>query len=202
LEAAKFHTGADIDDTALACLQDAYVNAGDGFLWLKDFLTNQGNWPLRANAPAHKGIARCLLKHNDFTGSVISYLNEKTTECVTIDIILSIGKGNGKGKGNSKGKREEFETFWKAYPRKIGKKKAYTAWQTVNPTLELAQKIYAAVEQQVKCEQWLKDGGQFIPHPTTWLNQGRWDDEVVEGSIKKTTAEKLAEYNKLVASYE
>ena len=23
-----------------------------------------------------------------------------------------------------------------------------------------------------------KDGGQFVPHPTTWLNQRRWEDEV------------------------
>ena len=27
------------------------------------------------------------------------------------------------------------------------------------------------------CDQWKKDGGQFIPHPATWLNQEGWDDE-------------------------
>jgi hypothetical protein len=25
--------------------------------------------------------------------------------------------------------------------------------------------------------EWTKDGGQFIPHPATWLNQKRWEDE-------------------------
>jgi hypothetical protein len=28
--------------------------------------------------------------------------------------------------------------------------------------------------------QWQKDNGQYIPNPATWLNQGRWDDEIKE----------------------
>ena len=29
-----------------------------------------------------------------------------------------------------------------------------------------------------KSEQWKKDDGQFIPHPTTFLNGERWNDEI------------------------
>ena len=36
-----------------------------------------------------------------------------------------------------------------------------------------------AIEQQKESAQWSKDNGQFIPHPTTWLNGKRWEDEVV-----------------------
>ena len=32
-------------------------------------------------------------------------------------------------------------------------------------------------------EQWQKEGGRFIPNPTTWLNQGRWDDEYEEVAL-------------------
>lgn len=69
-----------------------------------------------------------------------------------------------------------FEAFWSAYPRKIGKRAAMTAWARlkVNGSFD---KVLAAVEQQKRSEQWMRDGGQFIPHPATWLNQGRWDDE-------------------------
>ena len=42
----------------------------------------------------------------------------------------------------------------------------------------------AALEAQKKSEDWLKDKGQFIPYPTTWLNQGRWEDEV-EPAVKQ-----------------
>lgn len=86
-----------------------------------------------------------------------------------------------------------FEAFWESYPRKIGKAKALSVWLKLNPSIELLGRILAAVRQQEKCEQWQKDSGQFIPHPATWLNQGRWDD-VVE--IKKTNAEKVAEYRR------
>ena len=39
--------------------------------------------------------------------------------------------------------------------------------------------IIRVIEQQKQSEQWKKEGGQFIPHPATWLNQGRWADEVL-----------------------
>ena len=35
-----------------------------------------------------------------------------------------------------------------------------------------------AIEVQKKSEQWQRDNGQYIPHPSTWLNQRRWEDEM------------------------
>ena len=40
--------------------------------------------------------------------------------------------------------------------------------------------VLLAVEKQKKSKQWQADQGQYIPHPATWLNQGRWDDELEE----------------------
>ena len=34
-----------------------------------------------------------------------------------------------------------------------------------------------AIEKQKKSEDWKKEGGKFIPYPTTWLNGKRWEDE-------------------------
>lgn len=69
----------------------------------------------------------------------------------------------------------EFNAFWKAYPRKVGKGAAEKAWGK-NGRPELAV-LLAAVAAQAQSEQWQKDGGKFIPHPATWLNQKRWEDE-------------------------
>lgn len=71
-----------------------------------------------------------------------------------------------------------FEGFWKAYPKKIGKGAAQKAWGKVRPSQGLISQILGAVEIQKQCEQWQKDGGQYIPNPATWLNQKRWEDEV------------------------
>lgn len=65
----------------------------------------------------------------------------------------------------------EFEQFWKAYPRKVGKLAAQKAWLKMTPDLS---EVLNALEWQTKQKQWL-DG--FIPHPSTYLNQGRWMDE-------------------------
>lgn len=73
---------------------------------------------------------------------------------------------------------ERFERFWEAYPRKVGKQAALKAWKKLAPDDNLTEKILSAVAAQKHCQQWTKDCGQFIPHPTTWLNQGRWEDEV------------------------
>jgi uncharacterized protein YdaU (DUF1376 family) len=73
----------------------------------------------------------------------------------------------------------EFIQFWEAYPRKSGKKAAFTAWQKAKDKPDM-DAILKAIESQKRSEQWQKDNGQFIPMPATWLNQGRWDDKPPE----------------------
>jgi hypothetical protein len=82
---------------------------------------------------------------------------------------------NGNGYGN--GLRESFSEFWRTYPRRVGKEAAWRAWQKAKPTRELLAQMAAALEWQCGQDAWTKDGGQFIPHPATWLNQQRWLDE-------------------------
>jgi len=70
-----------------------------------------------------------------------------------------------------------FTAFWSEYPRKIGKGAAWKVWKR-----EKLDKLVEVIVQSVKDhleldEQWTKDGGQFIPHPSTFLNQSRWEDE-------------------------
>jgi hypothetical protein len=73
--------------------------------------------------------------------------------------------------------RERFERFWAAYPRKVGKDAAWAIWQRRSPGDDLTDQMVAAVERQRHSSQWMKDGGAFIPHPRTWLHQGRWQDD-------------------------
>ncbi|GAB6126267.1 hypothetical protein [Humidesulfovibrio idahonensis] len=75
-----------------------------------------------------------------------------------------------------------FEEFWNAYPLRKGKAAAYRAWKSVekkHPGLKALQ-IIGAVKTQVKADTFRSphDGQLYIPHPATWLNAGRWDDDV------------------------
>lgn len=70
-----------------------------------------------------------------------------------------------------------FEQFWSAYPKKRGKDDALRAWKKRKPSSELLGVMLVALEAQKRSDDWLRDGGKFIPHPATWLNGGRWHDE-------------------------
>jgi hypothetical protein len=72
---------------------------------------------------------------------------------------------------------EDFQGFWKAYPRKVSKVDARRLWQKLQPTPELVDEILRALEIHKQSEQW--KNRQYIPHPSTWLKQRRWEDEVV-----------------------
>lgn len=76
-----------------------------------------------------------------------------------------------------------FAEFWKAYPRKVGKDAARKAFEKRKPDRALLDLMLVAVAAQQKGRDWTKDGGQFIPHPSTWLNQGRWMDELPERAV-------------------
>jgi len=72
-----------------------------------------------------------------------------------------------------------FEEFWRVYPNRKKKARARSAWIEVNAQRQL-RKILDALAWQVRQEQWMKDGGQWIPLPHTWLLDEQWDDEPVE----------------------
>ncbi len=79
-----------------------------------------------------------------------------------------------------------FEQFWTAYPRRTGKGKAIEMWLRIKPqTEEMLKHIIESVERHKACDQWQKDGGQFIPHPSTWLHQTRYEDEPEAGQVIK-----------------
>lgn len=71
-----------------------------------------------------------------------------------------------------------FEDFWRRYPNKKAKENARKAWRKLKPDVELLTQILCALEQHKLCDEWQKDGGKYVPHPATWLNAKRWEDEL------------------------
>lgn len=66
-----------------------------------------------------------------------------------------------------------FVEFWSAYPKKVGKGAAESAWKKLKPP---ADKCMAALATQKNSVDWKKENGQYIPNPATWINQRRWED--------------------------
>lgn len=69
-----------------------------------------------------------------------------------------------------------FDEFWQSYPRREAKENARKAWKKHGGAL-LFREILVGIRLAKSSEQWTKDGGQFIPHPATWLNRHGWEDD-------------------------
>lgn len=70
----------------------------------------------------------------------------------------------------------QFDAYWKPYPRKVGKQGARKVWDTkvkngADPDAITAGAV--AFAEHVRAWQTPEDK---IPHPSTWLNAGRWED--------------------------
>lgn len=88
---------------------------------------------------------------------------------------------------------EQFDAFWKEYPRKKGKGDARKKFAKAL-TKTSFENIMEALERVKKSKQWNKDGVDFVPYPSTWLNQERWDDsDDSQESDRYANLRKLAE---------
>jgi hypothetical protein len=69
---------------------------------------------------------------------------------------------------------EQFEAFWRTFPRRVGKgaaRKAYEKAIKIAPPDEIMTGLAKQLEYLESRPM------EFRPHPSTWLNQERWSDE-------------------------
>lgn len=69
-----------------------------------------------------------------------------------------------------------FDRFWAAYPKRRSRGDAERAFAKLNPSEQQVEAMIAAISRAKTSDQWAKDGGQFIPHPATWLRDRGWED--------------------------
>ena len=90
-----------------------------------------------------------------------------------------------------------FDEFYKLYPRKVGRVVAQRCFTKLNKKDK--QLAYDGLLKYIRFWEGSKTEKQFIPHPSTWLNQKRWEDEledlkeVVEQSYRNETLQKVKE---------
>ena len=77
----------------------------------------------------------------------------------------------------------EFARFYAAYPRKVGKPGAVKVFARLDPDVALVDQMLAAIEQQGLAQKCQGGEGKYVPHPATWLNDRRWEDEVTDRKL-------------------
>ena len=174
-------------------------------IWVKNFIKHQYKSPKFLIAAASRlkdinnnGAVKELLEYNlkkysisipyEYSMDTVPILDSDTGTGTNPNTKSSANKG-GLG-GKAKDIQKQFEIFWQAYPKKRNKGQAEKAFKKAAPDEQLMAVILTAIERAKKSAQWLKDNGQFIPYPATWLNARGWEDELAEetsGADKRHT---------------
>lgn len=85
-----------------------------------------------------------------------------------------------------------FAEFWQRYPKKVNKVAARREWQKLRVGGDLLAEILDAVERAKRCQDWRRNGGQFVPNASTWLHNRRWEDEISDGIDTQNPARQSA----------
>lgn len=90
-------------------------------------------------------------------------------------------------------KEEQFEAFWKSYPRRVAKGAARKAWDKAIKKTTLENMLKAITEYVAK-----KPEKIDFKHPATWLNGECWDDEwePVQPRVQRPMFQQSANYGR------
>lgn len=147
-----------------------YEVDGDAYLCLRHWEEHQNRRATTSKFPAppdddstckqmQADVSRCSQAQADSPDTRYSILDTRNT-------ILD---------NDQKSETEHFDSFWKAYPKKVAKQTALKAWKGAKAD-RIAEKIIEDVKRRCETE-WKGQDVQYIPHPTTYLHQRRWEDE-------------------------
>lgn len=157
-----------INKLASAGLVALYVFEGKPYLYLPTWNEHQTIRAKRSKYPEPENICKqmisddCKCSRNPIQSNPNPIQSE--SESNTHDVLASA-----------------FDVFWSVYPKKTGKEAARKAFKKIPKSAYSL--LVPAVEAQKKSRQWMEENGRFIPNPATWLNQGRWEDEVQTSGV-------------------
>lgn len=105
---------------------------------------------------------------------VEDYPVEDETTLQSNNINKVIKKTNGHS--DELTENEKFDLFWQHYPRKVSKQGARTSFKVALKKTTFEQLLSAVKAFNSLCKR-TGESKRYIKHPTTWLNQGCWEDE-------------------------
>ncbi len=164
---------------------------GDMVYYLSAFpLTKEAKEQIISN---HNPITVLISENNfdaDFPSSVKPTSVKPTSDFQHNIIYNNIINNNIKN--NKEIYKENFEKFYKNYPRKVGKANVEKWFMKNKPNEELMKVILTSLEEHKKLKQW--QDKQYIPYPSTWLNQKRWEDDLSK-EVKVTETKNEMRYS-------
>jgi len=176
-----------------------YSNGSGECFPSRDTLSNGSKIPLRTVARtlqwlAEEGHIRIIPRHGTSNFYIITCMEDEMTNDTRAKLAHEVDSNITKldiiNNTSSRAKLAHpldtpaFKSFWSAYPRRIGKGAARTAFAKACKYEDANVIIQGAMDYAKYCVE-SEAEMQFIPHASTWLNQERWDDELEVEMPKK-----------------
>jgi hypothetical protein len=153
-----------------------YQLAEDGSIYSKRMVKDEALRNARAEGGKLGGNPALLAMKDNL--KVNQEVKQNTTPSSSSSSTSSITPIPPRGAYVSQEIKSLFEKFWQYYPKKVGKDAALKAFAKRKPDEKLLLQMLKALAIQKGQPNWIKEDGQYIPNPATWLNQGRWEDQV------------------------
>jgi hypothetical protein len=97
-------------------------------------------------------------------------------------------EGNEEGKGVSRSSRaRDADAIYAIYPKKKARIDALKAIEKAMKTIPVEILVEAVTAYAQAVSTWAPEEKQFIPDPSTWFNQGRWEDDRSTWEKRKST---------------
>lgn len=145
-----------------------FVSNGKNYYYIKNFhryqridRPSQSKYPEYGLDELKKNTRRVLVTNGRSTHSQVKLSKVKLSKDKYVRIELM------------------FKKFWDAYPKKVAKPVALRSFEKIDPSEDVFEKMLANVTARAQGSDWIKDEGKYIPMPSTYLNQRRWEDEGV-----------------------
>lgn len=156
-----------------------------GVIYSRRMLRDEEIREVRANYGRLGGnpmlLAKSKANHQNGGAKVIPMDNPRDNTPDKLDPTPSSSSSSSSSKHTpptpSRGVPDTFARFWSIYPRKVNRTKAEKVWGKLNPEEALVLRILESVKAWSASDAWQRDGGEYVPHASTWLNGRRWEDE-------------------------
>jgi len=141
----------------------------------------------KGGRPQNSNSSKAIQYNQNITKTEPNDNQELTKEEPNKNININIKKNI-----NNNNNKLNFNNFWQLYPKKIGKPIAEKSYFKIKNINSKELDIIEGLKKYIKYWNNKKTDKQYIPNPSTWLNQERWNDEL--GDFKKFTNETNEDY--------
>jgi len=203
----------DVVETGMkSLLQEEVLNFDGKILFMPNFLeaqeTPKSDKQRQKESREKRRTEACLSQNVTVTTENVTKVKENVTNCH--DVTTHVTSGHNVSllampcfalpcSTNNKKLRVDYNTdfdlFWKKYPIRKGKKKAFAVWKQLKNKPKISDLI-DALDKQIENKRVSVVNGVFcpeFPYAERWLKNNRWEDEITD-TIKQQPKSKTDIY--------